>query len=46
MSTFAEMGLGNGAGELFTRNLIRFRGESRLGLAVFRPNFFCTVTGV
>ena len=36
--TFAEMGLGNGAGEeLFTRNLIRFRGESRLGLAVFRP---------
>jgi HK97 family phage major capsid protein len=45
--TFAETGLGDSAGqELFTRNQIRFRGESRLGLAVMRPNFFCTVTGI
>lgn len=45
--TFAETGLGDGgSGEMFLKNQVRFRGESRLGLAVFRPNFFCTVTGI
>jgi HK97 family phage major capsid protein len=45
--TFTESGLGDSAGqELFSRNQLRFRGESRLGLAVIRPDHFCTVTGV
>lgn len=45
--SFSEMGLGDSAGqEMFTRNQVRFRGESRIGLAVIRPGNFCTVTGV
>lgn len=45
--SFAETGLGDSAGEeLFSRNLVRFRGESRLGLGVIRPDGFCSVTGV
>lgn len=45
--TFAETGLGNNAGEeMFTRNQVRFRGESRLALAVIRPAGFCTVTSI
>lgn len=45
--SFAETGLGDVAGqELFSRNQIRVRAESRIGLAVIRPSFFCTVTGV
>lgn len=45
--TFAETGLGDAAGqEMFTRNQVRWRAESRLGLAVYRPAAFCTVTGI
>jgi HK97 family phage major capsid protein len=45
--TFAETGLADSAGtELFLQNQIRFRGESRLGLAVFRGDAFCSVTGI
>lgn len=45
--TFTESGLGDSAGqELFTRNELRFRGESRIGLAVFYPSLFCSVTGI
>ena len=45
--TFSESGLGNAAGEeMFSRNQIRFRGESRIGLAVIRPDNFCSVTGI
>ncbi len=45
--TFSESGLGNAAGEeMFSRNQIRFRGESRIGLAVIRPDHFCSVTGI
>jgi hypothetical protein len=31
---------------MFTRNQVRFRGESRLALGVIRPASFCTVTGL
>lgn len=45
--TWAETGLGDSAGqELFTRNQVRARGESRIGLAVVRPDAFCKVTGL
>ncbi len=45
--TFSESGHGNAAGEeMFSRNQIRFRGESRIGLAVIRPDHFCSVTGI
>lgn len=45
--TFAESGLGDVAGqEMFTRNQVRFRGESRLAFGVIRPTSFCTVTGI
>ena len=45
--SFAETGLGDNAGEeLFERNLIRFRGESRIGLGVAFPQAFCSITGV
>jgi HK97 family phage major capsid protein len=45
--SYAETGLSDVAGEeLFTKNQIRARGESRLGLGVTHPNFFCSVTGI
>jgi HK97 family phage major capsid protein len=45
--TFTEAGLSDVAGtELFLQNQIRFRAESRIGLAVVRPAAFCTVTGM
>lgn len=44
---FASAGLSDAAGtDLFLRNELRFRGESRIGLAVIRPASFCTVTGI
>ena len=36
----------HGGAELFMRNEIRFRGESRIGFAVSRPTAFATVTGI
>jgi HK97 family phage major capsid protein len=45
--TFTESGLGDTAGqEMFSRNQVRFRGESRIALGVARPASFCTVTGI
>jgi hypothetical protein len=45
--TFTESGLGDSAGEeLFTRNQVRFRGESRIAFGVQFPAAFCTVTGL
>lgn len=45
--TFTEAGLGDNAGEeLFTRNLVRYRGESRLGFEIPAPAAFCKVTGI
>jgi len=45
--TFTESGLGDTAGqELFTRNLIRFRGEERVAFGVSRPQAFTSVTGL
>lgn len=45
--SFAETGLGDTAGyELFDRNQVRFRGESRIGLGVQFPLAFCTLTGI
>jgi HK97 family phage major capsid protein len=45
--TFTEAGLGDNAGEeLFMRNQVRFRGESRIALGVARPASFCSVTGL
>lgn len=45
--TFTEAGLGDAAGqELFTRNLIRFRGEERIAFGVPRPAAFTAVTGL
>jgi HK97 family phage major capsid protein len=45
--TFAETGLGDGgSGELFLKNQVRFRGESRIAFGVFRPAAFVTVTGI
>lgn len=45
--SFRDTGLGDSAGqELFDRNQVRFRGESRIGLGVQFPLAFCTVTGI
>jgi len=45
--SFTETGLGDTAGqELFDRNQVRFRGESRIGLGVAFPLAFCTLTGI
>lgn len=45
--SFAETGLGDSAGqEMFNRNLVRYRGESRLAFGVIRPASFCQVTGI
>lgn len=45
--TFTEAGLGDAAGqELFTRNLLRFRGEERLAFGVERPQAFAEVSGL
>lgn len=45
--TFTESGLGDAPGqELFSRNLVRFRGESRLAFGVLRPSAFTEVTGL
>ena len=45
--TFTESGLGDTAGqEMFTRNQVRFRGESRIAFGVIRPASFVQVTGI
>lgn len=45
--TWAETGLGDAAGEeLFSRNLVRARAESRIGLGVAHPTAFCSLTGI
>lgn len=44
--TFQETGLNEGGNDMFSRNQVRFRGESRIGLRVYRPDGFCTCTGV
>jgi HK97 family phage major capsid protein len=44
---FAESGgLGAGAVEIFSRNLVVARAEERVGFAVERPAAFCQVTGL
>lgn len=44
---WAETGLGNNAGEeMFLRNQVRVRAESRIGLGVAFPAAFCQVTGL
>jgi hypothetical protein len=45
--SFAETGLGESAGEeMFTRNQLRWRCESRIGFAVHYVNSFAKFTGI
>jgi len=44
--TFAETGLGGGTDELFVRNLVVWRGESRVAFGVERPAAFCQVLAI
>ena len=45
--SFAETGLGDTAGEeLFTHNQVRWRCESRIGLAVHDTDYFAKITGI
>ncbi len=45
--SFTESGISDTADtDLFSRNQLRFRGESRIGFGVERPTAFCTVTGL